>query len=76
MHVFDGLWVVSQNTKVVNGVSVYGVAVDFFVVVKHAVTPERSCADNMAVGQDVAVANGQLTLRAQYGDGVVCVPSF
>lgn len=40
-----------------NGVAVDGVAVDLFVVVEDEVAPERTSANNMAVGQDVSKAS-------------------
>lgn len=54
MHVLDRFRVVSEDTEIVNGVAVYGVTVHFFMVVEHAVSPEGTGADNMAVREDVA----------------------
>lgn len=54
MHILDRLGIVSQNTKIVNGVAVDGVTVDFFVVVEDTVAPEGTSADNVTVGQDVS----------------------
>jgi hypothetical protein len=55
MHVLDRLGVVSQNSKIVNGVTVNGVAVDFLMVVKDTVAPKGTSANDVTVGQDVSV---------------------
>lgn len=60
MHVLDCLGVVSQNAEIVNGVAVYRVTVDFFVIIEDAVSPEGASANDMAVGEDVP-ANWTLT---------------
>ena len=55
MHVLDRLGVVSQNTKIVNGIAVYGVTVYLFMVVENAMSPKRAGTDNMAVRKDVPI---------------------
>jgi hypothetical protein len=65
MHILDRLRVVSEDAKIVNGIAVHGVAVDFFVVVKDAMSPERAGADNVAIRQDVAKSNSMLVIVHQ-----------
>lgn len=65
MHILDRLGVVSEDAKVMDGVAVHGVAVDFFVVVKYAVSPERAGADNVAIRHDVAKNDGMLAMVQQ-----------
>ena len=55
MHVLDRLGVVSKNSKIVNGVAVDRVAINFLMVIKYAVTPEGPSTDNVTVRQDVSV---------------------
>lgn len=61
VHVLDGLGVVAQDAEIVDGVAVYGIAVDFLVVVEDAVTPEGASADDMAICQDVPVARAHVS---------------
>lgn len=49
MHVLDRFRVISKNTKVVYGVAVDGIAVDFFVIIEDAVSPKRPSAHDMSV---------------------------
>lgn len=58
MHILDRLGVVSENSKIVNGVAVNGVAVDFLMVVEDTVAPEGASANNVTVGQDVSIRAG------------------
>lgn len=55
MHILDRLGVVSENSKIVNGVAVNGVAVDFLMVVEDTVAPEGASANDVTVGQDVSI---------------------
>ncbi len=71
VHVFDCFRVITQNAKVVDGVTIDRVAVDFFVVIEYAVAPERARADDVAVRQNVAtesVSNARVK-EAKAGQG-------
>lgn len=52
-HVFNGLWVEAKNAKVVNGVSVHWVCVNFFVVIEDDIAPKWARSNDMAIRKDV-----------------------
>lgn len=60
VHVLDGFWVVAEDAKIVDGIAIDGVAVDFLMVVEDAVAPKRTRANHMPVRQDVSVEQGQV----------------
>lgn len=53
-HVFDGLWVETENTKIVNRISIHWVYVALLMVVKYAVAPEWPSANNMSIRENVS----------------------
>lgn len=55
MHILDRLGVVSENSKIVNGVAVNWVTVDFLMVVEDTVAPEGTSTNDVTVGQDVSI---------------------
>jgi hypothetical protein len=57
----------------VDGVAVDGVDVALLVVVEDAVADEGPCADNVAVGEDVALFGVDDEARGLGGDGGICV---